>query len=131
MRVNIYNGRMINKKVVIIGIIGSAIMFALFFIPFIQGGYYLPGQNEHGESITVYVDKWYSLFNILNNESRIYLGIMLFFGLASNLVALVLGAISIIKDNNQLMRISFTSFIVAIALFIICLLFAISNMPLG
>ena len=56
---------------------------------------------------------------------------MLFFGLASNLVALVIGAISIIKDNNQLMRISFTSFIVAIALFIICLLFAISNMPLG
>lgn len=122
---------MINKKVVIIGIIGSAVMLALFFIPFIQGGYYLPGQNEYGESITVYVDKWYSIFNILNNESRIYLGIMLFFGLASNLVALVIGAISIIKDNNQLMRISFTSFIVAIALFIVCLLFAISNMPLG
>lgn len=110
------------KKIITIIIIFLAIVIvALFFIPWYDNYYYLPGVNsETGEEVITRFDEWKSPFYalVIKGGNSIFFGVLFFIVLLIPLISITYGVGHLVKDFDRYMYVQILTFIISIIAFI-------------
>lgn len=120
------------KKIITIILIFLAIaIVALFFIPWYDNYYYLPGVNSDGEEVITRFDEWQSPFYalVIKGVNLIFFGVLFFIVLLIPLISITYGVGHLVKDFDHYMYVQILTFIISIIPFIIIVFIMILFSP--